>query len=102
MSTKPEPVSRCHRYVYVLPGPVHVPAVALSVVARKAAPVTVGRPALAGGAVCTVAVAALARLLEPSGFVAVTSTRSVAPTSAVVSSSDALVAPPRFDQVVPS
>ena len=48
------------------------------------------------------AVAALARLLTPSGLVAVTSTRSVAPTSAVVGSNEALVAPPMFDQVVPS
>ena len=53
---------------------------------RSAAPVTTGRPVLTGGADLTVAVAAEARLLEPSGFVAVTTTRTVAPTSAAVSS----------------
>jgi hypothetical protein len=56
---------------------------------------------LAGSEAWTVAVAALARALKPSGLVAVTCTRTVAPTSAVVSSKAALVAPGMVVHVVP-
>ena len=70
----------------MFPTPLQVPCEALSVVVRSAAPVTVGRPVLTGGAALTVVVAALARLLLPSGLVAVTTTRTVAPTSATTRS----------------
>src|SRR5215207_2637274 len=86
MSVNPEPESCCHWYAKARPGPVHVPCDALRVVPRSVAPVTVGTAAFTGGAALTVAVAALARLLVPSGFVAETSRRTLAPTSAPVSS----------------
>jgi hypothetical protein len=63
--------------------------------------VTTGKAVLTGGAAATVAVGALARLLVPSGLVAVTYTRRVAPTSAVASAYDGPVAPAMSTQVVP-
>ena len=70
-------------------------------VARSVAPVMNGTLVLTGGAAFTVAVGALARFPLPSGFVAVTSTRSVAPTSAVTSSYVAPVAPAMFTHAPP-
>ena len=69
----------------MLPAPFHVPCDALSVEVRMAAPVIIGTAVLTGGAVLIVAVAALARLALPSGFVAVTTTRMALPTSSAPS-----------------
>ena len=74
---------RCHRYVYALPIPVQVPGAEVSIVARTAAPATVGAAVLAGAALGIVAVGALATAATPSPLVAVTSTRTALPSSAV-------------------
>ena len=73
--------------------PVQVPGPEVSVVARRAAPLTVGRALLAGPALWIVAVGALATAATPSALVAVTSTRTALPSS---------VCPLMSDHVVPS
>ena len=65
--------------------PLQVPAVPVRVWPRCAVPVTAGLTVLTGGALGIVAVAVLAAVAIPSGLVAVTSTRTVAPTSPAVS-----------------
>ena len=64
--------------------PAHVPGVPVSVDPRCALPVTTGRTVLTGAALGTVAVAVLAAVSVPSGLAAVTTTRTVAPTSSAV------------------
>ena len=66
--------------------PVQVPAPAVSVAPRWALPVIAGLTVFTGGALGIVTVAVLAAVAVPSGLVAVTSRRTVAPTSATVSS----------------
>ena len=60
---------------------------------RTALPVVNGTLVLTGGAACTAVVEALVAVALPSGLVAVTRTRSVAPTSAVTGEYVAPVAP---------
>ena len=69
-----------------MPIPLQVPEVPLSTTPRRAVPVIVGRPVLTGSAVGTVADAALLAASVPSGLVAVTSRRTIEPTSATVRS----------------
>jgi hypothetical protein len=69
-----------------LPIPAQVPAVPVKVDPRLGVPVTAGLPVLTGGALGIAAVAALAATAVPSGLAVVTSARTVAPTSATVSS----------------
>ena len=78
--------------------PLHVPDVAVSVSARRAVPDTTGETVLTGPAAVTVAVGLLVWLALPSALVAVTSTRTVAPTSATVSTYVAPVAPAMLTQ----
>ena len=65
--------------------PSHTPCVPVSVMPRCAVPAIVGAVVLLGAEASTVAVGALGTVSVPSGFVAVTSTRTCAPSSAVVS-----------------
>jgi hypothetical protein len=67
----------------VLPIPLHVPIDAVSTPARTAGPpLSIGAVRLTGGAPATVIVAGLAAATVASGFVAVTTTRSRAFSSA--------------------
>ena len=66
--------------------PVQVPAVAVSVDPRCAVPLSVGRTVFTGAALGIVAVGMLVAVTVASGFDAVTSRRTLAPTSATVSS----------------
>ena len=66
--------------------PLQVPVVPVKAEPRRAVPVTAGRAVLTGGALGIVAVALLAAVTAASGLVAVTTTRTAAPTSATVSS----------------
>ena len=65
--------------------PLQVPGVPVSVEARCAVPLTVGRTVLTGGALGIVAVGVLVAVTVASGFEAVTCSRTLAPTSATVS-----------------
>ena len=55
--------------------PLQVPGAPVSVEARCAVPVSVGRTVFTGGALVTLAVAVLAAAAVPSGLVTVTSRR---------------------------
>ena len=79
-----------------------VPDVEVSVEERTAVPPIAGRAVLTGGAAGTVAVAPLAALTTPSGFVAVTTIRSRLPSSPTPSVYVGEVAPGTFVHVVPS
>src|SRR4051812_26988663 len=73
---------RCHWYAYVLPIPVQAPGSELNVLPRCAAPPIDGAALFAGLDACTGAVGWLAAATVASGFEAVTSRRTVAPSSA--------------------
>ena len=64
--------------------PVHSPVSAVSVSPSRAVPEIDGRAVFAGGVGSTVAVAADDAVSRPPGFVAVTTTRIVWPTSSAV------------------
>ena len=68
-----------------LPMPLQVPVVPVSVRPRWAVPLTVGGVWLSGPAASTGVVGSEASTIVASGLVAVTSTRTVASTSATVS-----------------
>ena len=85
----------------MFPFPLHVPSAEVRATARCALPEIVGATVLTGPSPATVAVALLAWLALPSGLVAVTSTRTVAPTSAIASAYVAPVAPSMFCQLAP-
>ena len=69
----------------LLPKPLHVPAVPVSVRPRWALPVTVGGVRFSGPAASTGVVGSLASMIVASGLVAVTTTRTSASTSSTVS-----------------
>src|SRR5215211_2458205 len=91
----PPPLSqRRHRYANVSGGvPDHAPLSAVNVCSSCAVPPIVGNAVLTGAAPATTAVAAEVALLEPAVLLAVTATRRVRPTSALVSAYVVLVAP---------
>jgi hypothetical protein len=72
--------------------PVQLPSVALSVCPSRAVPLTTGGALLAGGAAATTALGALLTVAVPPPLRAVTSTRSVLPTSPAPSAYVAAVA----------
>src|SRR5581483_8175093 len=69
----------------IVPGPVHVPGLAVSVCPSSGVPVTKGGFVLLGAAGAATAVGAEAAVPVPSALVASTTTRTVLPTSADVS-----------------
>ena len=83
MFTKPEPASRCHWYLKVLPTPAQVPGAAVRTLARAVVPVGAGTALLTGGAVATATVSSEVEVAVPSTLVAVTMTCSFAATSTV-------------------
>jgi len=86
MSTQVVPLlERCHCRLVLLPMPVQVPVVAVSVRPSWAVPVTTGIVTTAGGSAATAVVGADGAFALPPAFVPVTRTRIVAPTSAAVS-----------------
>jgi len=82
----PPPSQRFHWYAYVIvPLPVHVPLAAVSVALRVAGPEIVGSAVFAGGLTVGMgAVTTESAVADPAEFVAVTSTRSVWPTSSML------------------
>jgi hypothetical protein len=79
----PDGSQRRHRYEYVIGAvPVHPPVDALNTPPNVAAPETTGQATFTGGAGATAAVEADVATVVPAAFVAPTSSRSAAPTSA--------------------
>ena len=83
--------------------PDHEPGDAVRVCPTCAVPLIVGGAVFAGadGAACTTVVSALDADAEPTEFAAVTTTRSVAPTSACTGAYDWPVAPEISEQLPP-
>jgi hypothetical protein len=93
---------RRHWYVYVTGAvPVQVPVVAVSVCPSCAVPEIVGNEVFAGATPVTTAVALDVAGVEPAAFAAVTTTRSVEPTSAGPTAYVAEVWPETFVQFAP-
>src|SRR5262245_40030417 len=79
---EPDPSQRCHSYANEVGEPLQVPVLALSTWPSCAVPDTTGGDTFAGGAAgTTTPVAADTALAEPPAFDAVTTTRTVNPTS---------------------
>ena len=81
--------------------PVQVPWSAASVLPSRAVPVIVGGVLSAGATAAIAPLAADAAEALPAAFVAVTSTRTVAPTSAAVRSRVCAVEPAMSEQFAP-
>jgi hypothetical protein len=84
----PELLQSCHRYVYDDGLPLHDPLLVVTVWPCTVEPLTVGTAELDGGdggAAVTTAVAAELADADPPAFVAVTTERTVSPTSPAVS-----------------
>ena len=99
---EPDPSQRCHAYAYDVGEPLQVPVVALSTRPSCAVPDTTGADTLTGAAAgITVAVATEDALADPPAFDAVTKTRTVEPTSVLVSTYVVPVAPESASQSAP-
>ncbi len=94
---------RDHAYVNVIPVPVHVPWLAVSVWPTAAWPLIVGGWVLGGPcAAVTAAVAFEAAVFGPSAFAAVTRNRNRNPTSPAPTTYAVVEAPPMTAQSEPS
>jgi hypothetical protein len=99
----PELSQRRHWYAYELTPPLQLPVLALSVWPTTALPLIVGSAVFAGEVpVATTPVWADVADVEPATFVAVTTTRIVAPASADCSAYELAVAPLMLTQFAPA
>src|SRR5690349_23508606 len=96
MLTKPAPRSRCHWNAYVFPAPAQLPALLVSTPERATVPAGLGTELLTGGDLATESVGSEYAIWLPSTLVAVTLTRTVAPSSAPWRVYVAAVAPVMF------